>query len=225
MSKFLKLFLLPAFAIALMVTACKKNTDVAVEDAIDQALYSAQERGGMGKYGCFELIFPATIVLPDETTVEVNSYDEIKAALRTYFETQGTKPHRRPHLSFDYPLSVLSQDGEIITVNSQEELIALRIDCAGATFGNHNPAGHGQHALSCFEIVFPVTLLFPDSTTAEAGSRQELHQLIRQWRQANPGVQGRPQITFPITVKMADDGTLVTVNSREELHQLKEDCE
>jgi hypothetical protein len=49
--------------------------------------------------------------------------------------------------------------------------------------------------------------------------------LIHSWRENNPGVTGRPQIVFPITVQMTADSTLVTVNSKEELHQLKEDCE
>jgi hypothetical protein len=230
MYKFLKFFLLAVIAIAATLTACNKNDDTAVEDAVDQALYSAQERGGLGKYGCYELIFPATIVLPDSSTVEVNSYEEIKTALRTYFQSQGTggnghHHHNRPKLSFVYPISVLSQDGEVITVETQEELIELRVACAGATFGQHGHGGHGQHGLSCFDIVFPVTIQFPDSTTATANSRQEMRQLTREWRQNNPGVQGRTQVVFPITVKMTDDSTLVTVNSREELKQLKEDCE
>jgi hypothetical protein len=230
MYKFLKFFLLAVIAVAATLTACNKNDDTAVEDAVDEALYSVQERGGLGKYGCYELIFPATIVLPDSSTVEVNSYEEIKTALRTYFQSQGTSGnghhhHHRPKLSFVYPISVLSQDGEVITVETQEELRQLRADCAGATFGQHGHGGHGQHALSCFDIVFPVTIQFPDSTTATANSRQEMRQLTREWRQNNPGVQGRPQLVFPITVKMTDDSTLVTVNSREELKQLKEDCE
>ena len=224
--KSLKLFLLPAFAVMAIVIACNKNDDTAViEDAVDQALYSAQDRGGIGKYGCYELVFPATILLPDSTTVEVASYDEIKDALRAYYQANGTGGHHgRPHLSFVYPISVLSQDGELITVNNNDELRALRAECGGGTFGHHGHHGHGNH-LSCFEVIFPVTVAFPDSTTATANSRQELHQLIREWRQANPGAQGRPHITFPITVQMIEDGTTVTINSREELRDLKESCE
>ena len=226
MTKFLKLFFLSAIASIAIFAACTKDSNVTVDAAVDQALYSAQERGGLGKYGCYELIFPVTILLPDSTTVETNSYEDIKTALRNYFQSQGTQPHHsRPHLSFVYPISVLSQDGEIITVDNQDSLQQLRRACAGATFGHHNPSGHGQHGVSCFELVFPITIVFPDSTTATANDRMEMRQIIRQWRQNNPGATARPQIGFPITVKMNDDGTLVTVNSREELHQLKEDCE
>jgi len=227
MLKALKLFLIPIVAIVAVMVACNKSSDQTTEELVDQALYSAQERGGMGRFGCYELVFPVTIVLPDGSTAEVNSYDEVKQALRAYFEANGPRPHHgnRPHLSFEFPISVVTEDGEIITLDSEEQLRRLRADCAGATFGNHGPQGHGQHGLSCFDIVFPITIAFPDGTTAEAADRQALHLLIRTWRKNNPGATERPKIVFPLTVKMDDDGTLVTVNSPEELRQLKQDCE
>lgn len=144
----------------------------------------------------------------------------MKQALRNYFQAnggggqQGHHGGPRPHLGFVFPISVLSQDGEIITVNNVDELRALREECGGGTFGHHGHQGHGQHGLTCFEIVFPITIEFPDGTTAEAADRQALHQLIRTWKQNNPGVQGRPKMVFPITVKMDEDGSVVTVNSR-----------
>lgn len=236
MIKSLKVFLLPFLAFVAIVVACNKADDIlaTTEEAIDQALFSAQERGGIGRFGCYELVFPVSIVLPDSSTVEVNSYEEVKTALRAYFEANGTGPGNghhhhhgagnRPHLAFVFPISVVSQEGEVITVASDTELRDLRAACAG-TFGNHGPAGHGHHGLSCFDIVFPVTVEFPDSTTATATDRQSLHLLIRSWRQENPGVAGRPHIAFPLTVQMTEDSTLVTVNSRDELRALKESCE
>lgn len=227
MIKSLKVFLLPVLALIVVVMACNKADDVlaTTEEAIDQALYSAQERGGLGRRGCYELVFPVSIVLPDSSIVEVNSYDEMKAALRAYFEANGTgHPHRRPHLAFVFPISVVSQEGEVITIDADTNLRALRAACAG-TFGNHGPAGHGHHGLSCFDIVFPLTVLFPDGTTATATDRQALHQMTRRWHHDHPGVPGRPQITFPLTVQMTEDSTLVTVNSRDELRALKESCE
>lgn len=234
MIKSLKFFLLPVVALIALFFACNKADEVltTTNDAIDQELYAAQERGAMGRFGCYELIFPVSIYLPDSSTVLVNSYEEIKTALRSYFEAngtgQGSGPHNirpfRPRMAFVFPFSVMSQEGEIITVNSNADLLALRAACAG-TFDHHGPAGHGDHGLSCFEIVFPITVLFPDSTTATATDRQSLHLLLRTWHQDNPGVGGRPQITFPLTVKLTEDGTLVTVANRQELHDLKESCE
>jgi hypothetical protein len=66
---------------------------------------------------------------------------------------------------------------------------------------------------------------FPDSTTAQATDQQNLRQLVHEWRQNNPGVHDRPEIVFPITVVMTADSTQVVLNSRDELHALKESCE
>jgi hypothetical protein len=230
MQHLLKLMFMPLVVTLATFIACTKNDTSVAEDAVDQALYSVQERGGMGRFGCYELQFPVTIELPDSSTATVNSFDEMKQTLRDFFEENGTTEHPhhghgfRPFINFVFPITVVNADGELITVDDEQELRELRAACPG-TFGNHTHHGHGNHGLSCFEITFPVTIAFPDSTTAEANSRQEMMQLIRTWKQANPGVQGRPHMTFPLTVKMTEDGSLVTVNSREELRDLKENCE
>jgi hypothetical protein len=175
MKKSLKFFLLPLIALISIIVACNKSDSTTVEEAVDEVLFSAQERGGMGRFGCYELVFPVTFTLPDSSTATVNSYDEMKQTLRAYFEANGTPGNgghhhgNRPKIDFVFPISVISQDGEVITVADELELRALREACAG-TFGNHGPQGHGQHGLSCFEIVFPITIQFPDSTTAR-GSR------------------------------------------------------
>jgi hypothetical protein len=230
MFKSIKFLFLPLFALLSVFVACNKEqqlSDTELDSAVDNALYSIQERGGIGRLGCFELVFPVTLELPDASTVEVDSYEAMKTALRTWFLANGGQsggPGHRPRPNFVFPISVVNQEGELITVESQEALRELRASCAG-TFGNHGPNGHGQHRLSCFEIVFPITLEFPDGSTVQVNSRQELRQAIRTWKQGNPGATERPKFTFPITVKMTEDGTLVTVNSREELRALKENCE
>ncbi len=231
MRQLLKFFLLPTIAIMATFMACNKNEDTTtVEEYVDEALYSVQERGGMGRFGCYELVFPVSFTLPDETVVEANSYEDIKTALRNYFTNNPGQGGQGGHsfirrINFVFPISVINQDGAVITVADQEALKALREACPG-TFGNHGHNGHGQNGLSCFEIIFPITLTFADGTTAAVNNRLEFRQAIRQWNANNPGQNGgRPQITFPITIKMTDDGSIITVNSREELRTIKENCE
>lgn len=213
--------LLPLTVALATLAACNKSDELSAEESVDQALYSIQERGGMGRLGCYELLFPVSITLPDGTTAEVDSYETMQQTLRNFFAS--SRP-ARPRINFVFPVSVVSQDGEVITVSSEEEMRALRAECAGS-FNRHGPNGHSQRGLSCFEIVFPVTIEFPDGSTAQAGSRADLRQLVRSWHQSNPGSDGRPKLVFPLTVKMTDDGTLLTVNSKEELRDLKENCE
>jgi hypothetical protein len=238
MHNFLKFFLLPAFLMIAVMTACNKTDSTTTADAVDEALYAVQERGGMGRFGCYELVFPVSFTLPDSSTVvTANSYDDIKNALHTYFEenpVQNGSGHGHghggkdgkggKHINFVFPISVINEAGEVITVADEAALKVLHDACAG-TFGDHGPKGHGQHGLSCFSIVFPITLTFPDSTTATVDSQQAFHDAVHTWRANNPGSTGRPQIVFPITIKMTADGSTVTVASHDELHTIKDNCE
>ena len=256
MKKTLRLLFVPVVALVILLASCTKDGIIAtITEAVDQALFSVQERGGVGKYGCYELVFPVTVQLPDSTTATVNSYEELRQVLGQYFTSNGTGgpgaegnhqdghghhgggDHNEPgffgdpgqpghpfHVQFVFPISVLNQDGEIVTVENEQQLNGLREACAG-TFDHHGPMGHADHGLSCFRIVFPVTVAFPDSTTAQATDQQSLRQLVHDWRQNNPGVHARPEIVFPVTVIMTADSTQVVLNSREELRQLKESCE
>jgi len=230
MRNFLKFFLLSSIAITAVFASCKKTEDVTTtEEYVDQALYSVQDRGGMGRFGCYELVFPVSFTLPDNTVVEANAYEDIKTALRTYFANNAGQGGHGGHqfarrINFVFPVSVINENGEVITADNQEALDALRKACAG-TFGNHDPKGHGQRGLSCFEIVFPITVGFPNNTRIAVNNRQELQRAIRSWRSNNPTSTERPQITFPMTIKMTEDGSTVTVSSREELRTIKENCE
>ncbi|MEZ4964695.1 MAG: hypothetical protein R2791_05585 [Saprospiraceae bacterium] len=208
----------------------KNNTDQSVDDLVDQTLYEAQERGGIGKYGCYELVFPVTLEFPDSTTQEVNSYDEMKDALQAWFLANGSSGHPHhghatPRPTIAFPFSVISQDGELITINNETELHDLKAACGGGTFGHHGHHGHGQHGLACFEIQFPITIQFPDGTTETVADQQALHTLLHDWKNSNPAPGDHPEIVFPINVVMKDDGTVVTVNSKDELHDLKENCD
>ena len=229
-------FILPLALIISVFAACSKDATTTTTELVDEALYSIQERGSLGSYGCFELVFPVSFTLPDSSEVTVASYDEIKDALKAYFEANGAPTGAGNHhghgpkfgafmkrIDFVYPISVLNSDGEVITVADQTELKALRSDCAGS-FSGHGPNGHGN-SLKCFDINFPISLVFPDGTTSEAADKSAFRDLIKAWKEANPGHQAdRPSLVFPISVTMDDDGSVVTVNSQEEFRDLKEGC-
>lgn len=216
-----------AFAL-LTVFACSKTDSTELEEQLDQTLYSIQERGGIGKFGCFELIFPVTIQFADSTTAEVASYDELKSTVKDWLSANGTQGNGHHHHhsiipSFVYPISVLNETGDVITVQNDDELKDLRRSCNGS-FGNNGHHGHSNH-LRCFDLVFPITISFPDGTTGTATDGTTLHTLVRDWKKNNPTVSGKPQFVYPITVQLKSDSSLVIVNSKDELKQLKKDCQ
>ena len=203
--------------------SCQKEDSAAdVEDYVLQSMYEIEERSGTGMAGCYELVFPVTVQFPDSTTLEVLSYEELKLAIRNWFQTHDVRPRpdRRPHLVFPY--EVINEAGEVITISNFQELLDLRRACITDGFGpNHH--GHFGKDRHCFKPVFPITLEFPDGSQVTVNTPREMQQAIRTWKQANPDSAERPEFVFPITVQLRD-GTQVVVNSAEELAALKADC-
>ena len=206
-------------------TGCQQDETAAdVEDYVLQSVYEIDERNGTGMAGCFELVFPVTLQFPDSSTVEVLSYEEMKQAIREWFQANTDRPRPRPHFRpfLVFPYDVLTAEGEIVTISNFQELMDLRRACIEAGFGpNHH--GHFGKDRPCFKPVFPLTLEFPDGTQVTVNTPREMKDAIRAWKQANPDSNERPEFVFPITVQLRD-GTQAVVNSAEELAALKEDC-
>ena len=207
----------------IFIAGCQKEDSAAdVENFVLQSTFEIEERSGSGVAGCYELVFPVTLEFADGTTREVGSYDELKQAIREWFQSIDARPRPalRPHLLFPY--DVLNEDGEIITISTVQELIELRRACIASVFGpnHHGHLGKDRH---CFRPVFPYTVEFPDGSHVTVGTPLELRQAIREWKTANPDSHARPELVFPITVELRD-GTQVVINTPEELRALKEEC-
>lgn len=219
----MKLLFLPAVCILALIAACNKSQEpipptTTIDDAMDRYLFNLQDRTGVGPFGCFELLFPVNLSFSDGTTPEVDSYNAMKQTMRTYFTATTTG---FGDVSLVFPITLIAEDGQLIEVHNDDQLRALRSSCGGATFDHYESVGHSNRRLSCFELVFPITIQLPDGTTATADDRAALQTLIRE----NATTIARPRFVFPITVKMTEDGSLVTVNSQDELRALKAGCE
>lgn len=235
------LTLLMILPMMLLFTACEEEAtgtveeEVSTEEITTQALVMMDESGEMGCGGCFTLVYPVTIILPDESEVMVFEREEIRDAIAAYLEAnppQNGNPWRplrgyRPQLAFPYAVQL--EDGSILEIESQEDLRIVLEDCG---FEPNRPWGQGQHGTHgqhgglnrCFNIVFPLTLAFPDGTEATVEDRQELRETIREWHAANPDAEGRPTLAYPYDVEL-QDGTVLTINSMDDRADLREFCE
>jgi hypothetical protein len=201
MVKALKFFLPFAFAAAAGWLACNKADDLlSAEEAVDQALFAAQERGGLGSYGCYELVFPVTIQLPNGTTAEVNSYEEIARLLRAFFETNGRPKRGMRHVfSFVFPIAVVGQDGQVITVENEEQMRRLRAQCAG-TFDRHGPNGHGRYGVACWPALkfsIPLPLSFPMEPTLRPKTAARSTNSFGRGGKTTPLLQSIRPLAFP----------------------------
>lgn len=200
-------------------TACNKDenlTEAEVENYVDETITTLETRNRIGRGGCFELVFPVSITLPDNTVVEVNSYDELRSTVKAYIQANG-RPKNRPYATntfFVYPITVITNEGEMVTVNGREELIELRKECV------RNGGGQGK---PCFRLNYPVSVSYPDGSVVSYTTQRELHLALKSWRLNNPNPTTHPQLVYPLSVTLAD-GQVVDITTRADFKILKDNC-
>jgi hypothetical protein len=199
-------------------SSCNKDeilTETEVENYTNETITSLETRNRIGRGACFELVFPVSINLPDNSIVEVDSYDELRATIKEYIKNNG-RPNNRPYLIntfFVYPITVITQEGETVTVNGREELIELRKECVRKGGGQGRP---------CFRLNYPVSISYPDGTQTY-NTPSELRIALKEWKKNNPNPSTHPQLVYPLTVTL-EDGTIQTIATRSDFIKLKENC-
>lgn len=212
----LKIFIFPMLMFALFAfVSCDKERVNSESEAENFALASVdviQRSAGVGKHGCFEFVFPLEISFPDSIVLVVDSYESLKTAIKD-FKEGNPDATGRPTLVF--PLEVITSDGAVVSITSKEDLKDLKSTCRMMNRGNRGGA--------CFSLIYPISINFPDGGIVEYNNRASLKAGVRDWKQANPDADERPELVFPLEVELEDEST-VTVHSKEELIALKEGC-
>lgn len=167
---------------------------------------------------CFELVYPFTVVSGSGET-EVADEEAFGEFLVNLNPTDSV-PFR-----FAFPFSVqLSDDESIVEINSDEDLNSVLEGCDfgepgdwGGDFGN--PFGFGQGA-GCFEINFPLTLSINDQSVM-INSEEDLLDVLAN---LEPDESLEIDLEYPASITLLSDGSVVTVNSEEELEDTIEDA-
>ncbi len=184
------------------------------EDGLKTLAMSCRPEGGPkgGICGdCFTPVFPVTVSFPDGTSKVVASATAFKASLDAW---RAANPSATGHPQIAFPYSVkLKLDSSIVVLKNVDELKALMAACK-----EERP-----HRPSCFSVVFPVTIVYPGGKEESAADQKDFVTKVRAWRTANPTATGRPEMKFPLTLKLAD-GTTKVVNSKEDLKATARSC-
>ena len=88
--------------------------------------------------------------------------------------------------------------------------------------GENGPQGARGQRGTCFELVYPITISYPDGSTAMAADQDALKELKSTWKEENPDAEERPTIVFPIQITQ-DDAT-VDIADAAALKAAKEAC-
>ena len=213
-NQFKSLFLV-AVLFSFFAIGCQKEDNVSdVENYTNGVVDELQERAACGMARCYELVFPLSIVFPDNTTAVIDSMGAMKAAVRAW---RTANPDVKGKTEFVFPITVIEEDGTIITVDDNAGLREIAKECRREIKGGGH--GRGEH---CFKIQFPFSVQKADGTIVVIESASDLPK-PGQHMGGMPTADVRPALVFPITVTLKD-GTSQVVNSKEELIALKDSC-
>lgn len=156
---------------------------------------------------CFEFVFPITFIMPDDTSVTLES-EEDWTLIKAWYEVNPDATDR-PDLVF--PVEVTIEDGTVQTLVDIDELIVLKDSCR-----------KGKNKRKCFRLVLPVSFTMPDASIITVAEKEDF-KLLKEWRIANPDVEEKPALNYPVTIIYKDD-TTATINDETEMDVAKEAC-
>lgn len=157
---------------------------------------------------CFKLIYPITYTMPDGTTVSGETEVDIDKQLGEWYKL-NPDAEQKPTLS--YPIDIQTKDGNIVIVQSEEEMIAIKKRC------------NEQFDKDCFNLKFPVSFTMPDGSTVTVESKEDMNISFRNWYVAHPDEREKPNLNYPVDV-IFDDDKVFTVNTEEDMVKLKRRC-
>ncbi len=164
-----------------------------------------------GDWKCFDLSLPVSYTMPDGSTITISN-EEDWDALKDWYEANPDL-EQKPELQF--PVNVEFDDREgtsNVVVSNEEEMRGMYSRCGDQ---------RDDVDRECFDFILPVSYTMPDGSTLTVENDEDWNAL-KDWYEANPESDEKPELQFPLNVEF-DDETM-TINSEEELRELKQEC-
>jgi len=175
---------------------------------------------------CFKLVYPVTYVLPDGSTIEISSEEDEAGweSLKSWYEAN---PNSEERPSLQYPVDIVyeseeSEDGETVTINSEDEMIVAKIECREMWVEEDWEEGE-----ECYAFVYPISFLMPDGSTIDISSEGDEAgwMSIREYYEANPSSEEEPSMIFPVDIvfETEEGEAMITVGSGEDLDTFEDE--
>jgi hypothetical protein len=182
---------------------------------------------------CFEVVYPVSAKMSDDTIITGNTEEEFENALAAWRESN---PDKCGYAEIQFPITInygpdSTGTDETKVLNSMDELWIAMGDCydypGDKDWDKDWDFNEDTYDL-CFELVYPISYEMPDGSVISGNDEDALKAAIKTWRTNNPDVRGNVKMVFPVTLNYGPDstGTDVTkvVNNMDEYYQAIVDC-
>ena len=173
-------------------------------------LKSKRDRGDKDGFKCFELVLPATFVMPDGSSITVEDENSYMAVRDWYANNLDSK--EKPTLQ--YPVNIIYRDGDTQTINNNEEMGNTKADC--------RKWDDDKKDWGCFRLVYPITFIMQDGSAISMIDKEDWMEL-KSWYEENPDIEEKPALQYPVNI-IYRGGDTKTINNDEEMASAKEDC-
>lgn len=207
-----------------------QNGEVLFDDNYDQ--------NGDGNYDifnewedfmCFDIQFPISVTMPDESQVSIGNEDELYEAVESYYE-MSDEYDGLPEINFPFNIIFYFDDEngneieEVVGVGSYEELEMYYEICEDG-WDDDGWDDEDWYEIDCFDLVYPLTIVNPEGEVLTVDSENNLHEYIDQYYEnCNSNDCGDFNLYYPLTVEYYsetnDQVQTLTINSEDELEAL-----
>ncbi|NPD47173.1 hypothetical protein HNV12_12865 [Methanococcoides sp. SA1] len=192
------------------------------------------------------LNFPVDIVYEDETSITINTAEELREA-----RIDCKEAHSRKCFELILPVNYLMPDNSTITIETEEDWSLIKewhinnpefeeranlvfpVDIVyedGTTLTLNTEEEMRQakkdckqgYGAKCFTFNLPISFTMPDASIIIIETEEDWAQL-KAWYTENPGVEEKPVLVFPVEITMEDE-TVLTINNQEEMVEIRRAC-
>lgn len=186
----------------LVFSSCQKGDFLKKDD------YSKDGIKDGDKSDCFELVYPVTFTMPDDSEVTGNNEEEVWTAIKAWYEAH---PDSKADAVLQYPVQIVIGD-QTKTINNSEEMELAKKYCDEEDGDKDD----------CFKLVYPVTFTMPDGSEVTGNNEEEVWTAIKAWYEAHPDSKADAVLQYPVQIIFGDE--IKTINSEEEMILAKKAC-
>ena len=160
---------------------------------------------------CTELLFPLTATVNGQQVTLLSKLD-----FTTVLNIMGEFNDDNDTVSFNFPITVKTNNYAEVVVNNQSEFDALKQEC-------ENAEAQGEDAISCINIQFPITMLTYNVSLEQTGnvvvqSEKQLYTFMTDLQSDELFA-----VNYPINATLSN-GTTVQINSDSEFQNAISEC-